>query len=87
MSHIVKRQMTLRGIPKEVWKEIETEAHRQKTSVNKVLLKRIAPQQQSKREGACAPLLDLAGTWDEKRAADFESRVSDHRRIDPELWS
>ncbi|MBI2981571.1 MAG: hypothetical protein HYY44_04675 [Deltaproteobacteria bacterium] len=87
MSHNTKKQITLRGIPKEVWKEIETEADRHKTSVNKVLLKRITPQQQTKREGCCAPLLAFAGSWDEKRAADFENQFSGHRQIDPELWS
>ncbi len=79
-------QMTIRGLPVSLMKELKKEAQIKKLSLNQVVLDRILPESEKTKEGACAELMDLAGTWDEKRAGDFEASMKDHRTIDPELW-
>lgn len=87
MSHKSARQLTLRGIPDHLFREMQAEARRQRTSVNGLLLKRLLPEAEKRSEGACASLLSLAGTWDAKRAGDFDKNAGEHRGIDQELWS
>lgn len=86
MSHKSARQLTLRGIPDHLFREMQAEARRQRTSINGLLLKRLLPETE-KSEGACASLLSLAGTWDAKRAEDFDKNMGEHRGIDREIWS
>lgn len=87
MRHKQGRQMTLRKIPDRLFQELQAEAKRQKTSINSVLLRRLNPEAEKKAEGACAPLLTLAGTWDPQRAKDFDRFLEEHRSIDREIWS
>ncbi len=79
-------QMTLRGLPFELIQSFKKEAKAKKMSLNQVLLERLLPPAEKSREGACAELMDLAGTWDEKRARDFSKSIQHHRKIDEELW-
>ena len=87
MSHKVAGQLTLRGIPADLFRELKEEARRLKTSINRVILARILPRGSGKRDGAAAGLLSMGRTWDKLRADDFEKQIEGHRRIDPELWS
>ena len=87
MSHRVAKQITVRGIPEVLYQSIQSEAKLQGTSINRVLLHRLDPVRRKESGGACAGLLNLAGTWDEKRVKDFERSFPGHRRIDSELWS
>ena len=87
MSHKSAGQLTLRGIPADLYRELKAEARRLRTSINRVILDRILPRKEKKREGAASDLLSLAGTWDRARVEDFEKQIKGHRRIDPELWS
>ena len=87
VSHKVAGQLTLRGIPADLYRELKSEARRLKTSINRVILARILPKKSVKRDGAASVLLSLAGTWDRSRVDDFEKQIEGERRIDPELWS
>jgi len=79
-------QITLRGLPTQLLKELKSEARRRKVSVNQVLLDRLSPQSESSLEGACSELLTLSGTWDAERLRDFENASKGLRPIDSELW-
>lgn len=81
------RQITLRGLPESFYRELEAEAEREKTSINKVLLKRLRVASTQQAEGSCTELLVQAGTWDQKRFEDFEAQLKGLRKIDRELWS
>lgn len=80
-------QFTLRGLPSSVLKELKKEARQKRVSLNQVFVERLSPPPDKKREGDCAELLDLAGTWDKKRAEDFEQALKEIRKIDLALWS
>jgi hypothetical protein len=86
MSH-PRHQLTIRGLPPDFRRQLEREARKKGTSLNKLLLRKILPSSSNKEKGACADLLILAGTWDSRRAQDFEEKIQDHRQIDKELWS
>ncbi|MBI3541558.1 MAG: hypothetical protein HY073_05425 [Deltaproteobacteria bacterium] len=84
----MEKQITLRGLPPRVFQELKREAKKKRKSLNQVLLDHLLPStEQDKGDGACADLLKLSGTWDEKRARDFEAHFQGQRHIDPELWS
>lgn len=79
-------QVTLRGLPTSLFRELKREAHQKKMSLNQVLLDKILPARKKPREGECSQLLALAGTWSEKRAKDFDQALQEIRKIDFELW-
>lgn len=84
MSHPADTQITLRGIPKEVFKELLNEARKKGQSLNKILLQKLLPHE--KKEGRAASLLKLAGTWSKAQSTDFDEQIKEHRKIDSELW-
>ena len=85
-TDVLKGVLTLRGLPAGYLRELRKQARLQNRSLNAVLLEKLLPPSASLREGVASDLLSLAGTWDEKRAQDFELSIADHRRIDPDLW-
>lgn len=86
MTQRISNQVTLRGIPRDVLKQLKEEARHEKISLNQVLLRRLAPEERKKVPGTCAELLDLAGTWDKKRYNSFTKALSEIRKIDDEMW-
>lgn len=86
MSRHSAKQLTLRGIPHNLYRDLVREARRRRTSVNKLLLERLLPPQRERAHGHAYDLLALSGTWDADRAADFETSLHALRQIDPELW-
>ncbi len=87
MSQKMAGQLTLRGIPADLFRQLKAEARRLGISINRVILARILPHAAKRREGAAAGLLSMGRTWDKARTDDFEKQLEGHRRIDPELWS
>lgn len=87
MSQKMAGQLTLRGIPENLYRELKEEASRLGKSINRVILDRILPERKKKGLGACAELRSMSGTWNQSRFDDFNRQIRDHRKIDPELWS
>ena len=79
-------QITLRGLPPAILVEFKKEARQKKVSLNQILLNRILPPREKPKEGACSELLNLAGTWNKKRARDFDRALGELRKIDSSLW-
>ena len=85
----VGRQLSLRGVDRELERLLRREAQRRGLSLNQTVLRLL-------REalGIAGPVrgrvfddLDhLAGTWTEKEAEDFEARLREMRGLDEELW-
>lgn len=89
MSHNLNQksgQITLRGLPANLLKDLKKEAKRKKRSLNQILLERILPSQEKPSEGSCAELLDLAGTWDKERGVEFDRTLKEIRKVDSDLW-
>lgn len=86
MSHEQAKQLTIRGIPLQYYRELVREAQQRHLSVNQLLLDRLLPPPKRAPHGQAHALLTLAGTWDAKRARDLEQHLTESRRIDSELW-
>ncbi len=79
------RVLTLRKIPPEIAREIEKQAAETGTSLSKAVLRLVArgaglDRVQTKR-AVHHDLDDLAGTWSDADAAEFERNVRQQRRI------
>lgn len=75
-------QYTIRGVPRDVDRELRRRAHERRISMNQLLVEEL-------RSAAGTPrryrsLGSLAGTWREDPA--FERALADQRRVDPDLW-
>lgn len=86
MSHKSLRQITIHGIPWDLYRDWQKEARKKGMSLKRLLFKKFVPFKKTSHR-TCADLLRLAGSWDEERMRDFEEQIGSHRRIDPELWS
>ena len=85
------KAITLRNLPPEIEKLVRKEADRQRTSINKAvirLLERKAEGHKKKklRIKEYGDLDTLAGSWTKKEAAEFNRALAAQRTIDPELW-
>ncbi len=82
--------VSLRGISEEVKNELKTEARRRNQSVNALLLsfinKGIGRQEKRSYRTQYSDLDELAGTWTEEDAAEFEAAISSFNEIDESLW-
>ena len=82
------KTITLRNIPPALARVLEAETRSTGTSLSRTvirLLERVVGQ------GPSTPrrhhdLDDLAGTWTEREARDFDQALAEQRRLDPELW-
>lgn len=86
MSRNSAKQLTVRGIPGDVYRTLVREAKRERTSVNKLLLARLFPSPSRDTQGLAHDLTSLAGTWSDEQARDFETQLQSLRQIDTELW-
>ncbi len=86
------KQITLRGLPKDVEKVVEKEAERKGLSLNRVivsLLERAVTGKGKTREKKKALYHDLdhlAGLWSREEAASFDNNLGLQRKVDEELW-
>ena len=84
------RVITLRNIPPDVAELIEASSERSGLSLNKTVIRLL--QESLGVTGAVAPprrhddLDELAGTWTEKEALEFDRSLAGQRQIDRELW-
>jgi len=78
-------QYTLRNIPPDVDKALRQKAREQGRSLNEVAVEALAHGAGIGRTIVTNHELDFAiGSWVED--AEFDWSITDHRRIEPELW-
>ena len=85
------KQITIRGIPKDVEKVVKQEAAKKKTSINKALvslLEKAAGVAGGERKGPVLyhDLDHFAGLWAKEEAAAFDKALDAQRTIDEGLW-
>lgn len=84
------RTITIRKIPPDLEREIEAKARREGTSLAKavlrLLLRATGLSPDGERRDRWDDLDALAGTWTQEEAAEFDRRLGEQRRIDPEVW-
>jgi hypothetical protein len=78
----------LRGVPKEFMDSLKQEAKKLHISVNTLILRMIQKGLGFTHEKTeHHDLDDLAGTWSDSDAKDFEKNTEYFEKIDKELWS
>lgn len=85
------KQMTVRGIPDELTREIKKEAKKKKISLNRAFLslleKKTGIKESRKKEMNLYHDLDhLSGIWSEQEAGAFKKTLELQRKIDEDLW-
>jgi len=84
------KTMSLRGIEPEVAERLESEARRRGVSINahvlQLLRQGVGLAVPGKRRPVYRDLDQLAGTWSDQEASDFEKSLSAFEQIDEELW-
>jgi hypothetical protein len=85
------KQITLRGIPREVERIIKTEAERRGLSLNKAFLsileKAAGVKGEAKKKKTLYHDLDhLSGIWAKEETKAFEKGLKLQRKIDEALW-
>ena len=81
------RQITVRGIPKELEQEIEARARAHGESLNKSVIRLLKQAvgldrpQKKKRDFSA-----LAGKWGARESSEFERNVRLFETIDEEVW-
>ena len=83
------KTITLRNLPPDLRRRIEEEAAASGASHAKTVIRLlrvatglVAPHSPARYDD----LDDLAGTWSQEEAAEFERILAEQRGIDPELW-
>ena len=84
------KAITLRNIPSQLAVVLEEEASTSNTSLNKTVI-RLLEKATGLERSPTGPrrhhdLDDLAGSWTEEQAREFDEALTDLRRIDSELW-
>lgn len=85
------KQLTIRGIPDAVEREIRKMARQKGISLNKAALAVLEKAGGAKRRGTGKAHLyhdldHLCGVWDKRQADEMERHVALHREIDEALW-
>lgn len=85
------KAITLRNLPPELSRYLEDEAAATDSSLNKTVIRLLLLAtglgERSRAKTRFHDLDDLAGTWTEEEARDFDACLAEQRRIDPEVWS
>src|SRR5688572_27428345 len=91
-THIMNKQLTVRGIDSPLERQLRSEARRRGLSMNRTvleLLRQALGLDMSRAEPRTAQFADLdhlAGRWTDDEADEFDRALEGTRRIDPELW-
>jgi hypothetical protein len=95
LSHgevVILKQVTVRGLPREVEEMIKKEARRKGLSLNKAfvsVLERAAVGKKgvkNKKRNLYHDLDHLFGIWSKQEFAVFQRNLDIQRKIDEELW-
>ena len=84
-------QLTIRGFDEDLERAIRRLAEQEGISLNKAVM-RLLRRGAGLGDGPAADVVgssldQLAGTWTDDDARDFEDVQRDFERVDPELWS
>ena len=87
------RTITIRKMPRDLEQRIETIAAEEGSSLARTVI-RLLMRATGLRESELSEageqrhhdLDDLAGTWSDEEAAEFDRSVAGQRRVDPEVW-
>jgi len=77
-------QYTLRNIPPDLDRALKARAKQLGKSVNQYAVEALA--RSVGQVVRVRNLRDMPGKWTKKDAAEFDAFLTDHRRIDDELW-
>ena len=81
------RQITLRGIPEDLKREIQSRARARGESLNKSVIRLLRQAVGLDRpERKKRDLSALAGKWGSREATEFERNVRVFETIDADLW-
>jgi len=84
------KTITIRKIPPDLAREIEIEAQKEGDSLAKtvirLLLRATGLSPDGKRRTRWGDLDELAGTWTEMEAAEFDRALAEQRAIDADVW-
>lgn len=82
-TECMPKQLTIRGVPREVALRLESISRARRQSVNATVLQilqdAVGTQQRKQR-------LEKYATWTYEDLAEFQKILSDQRRIDDDLW-
>lgn len=78
--------LRLRGLDAETLSRIRSSARRLRMSVNLLIVdtlwRHYAPKSRPRDQ-----IDDLAGTWTQREADEFEAAIKPFSKVDPELWA
>jgi hypothetical protein len=77
-------QLTVRGVPSSVKKELENRARKQNKSLNNILVEALCSAAGQNGERLHHDLDYLAGSWIDD--PEFESAIKDFEQIDADMW-
>lgn len=80
------KQITVRGVSKDLAKALEKETRRRGTSLNKTVLDLLTQSLGLETGRFDNGLGKLAGSWTEDDFLQFEKDTAVFERVDPELW-
>jgi plasmid stability protein len=79
------RQITIRDIDPEVEQKIRSIAKGEGKSLNQII-KEIIHKEFKKTQRPTSSLKELAGTWTQEEAAEFEQSIKACEQVDEEMW-
>ena len=83
------KAITLRNIPAGIARRIRAKAREDKTSINKAVIAMLLDSLEPRRPESKIlhhDLDDLAGSWSQAEADDFDRALREQRQIDADLW-
>jgi plasmid stability protein len=84
------KSVTIRGVEDEVSEKLKRVAAEQGKSVNQfaieIIKKSLGFDKEKKFTREYQDLDDLFGRWSQKEFEEINAKISQNRRIDPELW-
>jgi hypothetical protein len=81
---MLSMQYTLRNVPPEVDRALKAQAKQLGKSVNQVAVEALA--RSVGQQVRVRSLRGMPGRWTKKDAAEFDAFLTEHRRVDEELW-
>lgn len=82
--------ITLRNVPPQVARAIRERAKKEKTSLNRAVIRLLEEATGLGGPGRKQRVRDaldaLAGSWTKEEADEFDAFLREHRTIDPEMW-
>lgn len=76
-------QMTIRGVPPDVTKQLRAMARERGTSINNIVIELL---NKALGRSARRAALERYVTWTDADRAEFDATLAEQRKIDPDLW-